>query len=135
MAYPEAMIRVFLADAIEDERKALRLLFIDLNMEQVGEATDWPATLEAVPKCDVDLLVVDWGLLPSPHVAAMEVLRRACPAALVILLISHHDARAQAALSSGADAFISKGEPPDRFVERLRKIAAAITVDQRPAAG
>jgi DNA-binding NarL/FixJ family response regulator len=57
---------------------------------------------------------------------ALEGLRRACPAALVIVLISHLEARQQAALSSGADAFISKSETPERVSERLRSVAANI---------
>jgi len=57
---------------------------------------------------------------------ALDQLRRACPAALVIILISHLDARQQAALSSGADAFISKGETPERVAERLQVAAAGI---------
>ena len=44
--------------------------------------------------------------------------------ALVIVLISHLDARQQAALSAGADAFISKSEMPDR-VAGLVTVAAA----------
>jgi hypothetical protein len=39
------MPRVFLADAQLEERSALRLLLLDLKMEVVGEAADWPATL------------------------------------------------------------------------------------------
>ena len=66
------------------------------------------------------------GLLPSEPVAALEELRKACPEALVIVLISHLDARQQAALSAGADAFISKGETPERVAERLRTVAASI---------
>jgi DNA-binding NarL/FixJ family response regulator len=53
-------------------------------------------------------------------------LRAACPAAVVIVLISHLDARKQAALSAGADAFISKGETPDRVAVRLRAAAESI---------
>jgi DNA-binding NarL/FixJ family response regulator len=72
-------------------------------------------------------LLIDWGLLPGTSpTAALQELRRACPAALVIVLISHLDARQQAALSSGADAFISKGETPDRVAERLRAVAASV---------
>jgi DNA-binding NarL/FixJ family response regulator len=67
--------------------------------------------------------LVDWGLLPAESGAALAELRLACPAALVIVLISHLDARQQAARSAGADAFISKGETPDRVAERL--LAAA----------
>jgi hypothetical protein len=39
------MMRVFLADAQSEERSALRLLLLGLNMEVVGEAADWPTTL------------------------------------------------------------------------------------------
>jgi DNA-binding NarL/FixJ family response regulator len=42
---------------------------------------------------------------------------------IVIVLISHLDARQQAARSAGADAFISKDEMPDRVAERLRAAA------------
>ena len=72
------------------------------------------------------MLLVDRDLLPQSPNAAVEELRKACPAALVIVLISHLDARQQAALSAGADAFISKGEMPERVVERLRAVAANI---------
>jgi len=46
--------------------------------------------------------------------------------ALVIVLISHLDARQQAAFSAGADAFISKGETLERVAERLHAAAEGI---------
>ena len=120
------MTRVFLADARSEERSALRLLLQDLKMEVVGEAADWPATLAQVPASSTDMLLVDWDLLHSAPVEALGELRKICPAALVIVLISHLDARQQAALSAGADAFISKDEMPERVAERLQKAAASI---------
>lgn len=129
------MTRVFLADADSDERSALRLLFGDLSMVVVGETVDWPSTLVQAPISGAELLMVDWALLPKPPTSALTSLRRACPSALVIVLISHLDARHQAALSAGADAFISKGEAPERVVERLRTIAAGIAVTARQPAG
>ena len=120
------MTRVYLADAKPEERSALRLLLLDLKMELAGEAADWLTTLAQVPVCRTDVLLVDWELLPSAPGAALAELRRACPAALVIVLISHLDARQQAALSAGADAFISKGETPERVAERLRVVAAGV---------
>ena len=113
------MTRVFLADALTHERSALRLILLDLKMEIAGEAEDWLTTLALAPISRTDMLLVDWALLPSEPVAALEELREACPEALVIVLISHLDARQQAALSAGADAFISKGETPERVAERL----------------
>ena len=72
------------------------------------------------------MLLIDWNLLPEASLEALEVLRRACPATLIIVLISHLETRQQAALSIGADAFISKGETPERVAERLRAAAASI---------
>lgn len=120
------MIRVYIADAIRDELSALRLMLHDLKMEVIGEAVDWATTLAQVPEREIDILLIDWDLLPDSPTAALELLRVACPAALIIILISHLDARQQAALSAGADAFISKGELPERVSKQLRDAAAAL---------
>jgi DNA-binding NarL/FixJ family response regulator len=122
------MTRVFLADALPEERSALRLILLDLKMQIAGEAADWSTTLDQAPGSRADMLLVDWELLPNSPTAALDKLRKACPAALVIVLISHLDARHQAALSAGADAFISKGETPERVAERLRVAAASVRV-------
>jgi DNA-binding NarL/FixJ family response regulator len=95
-------------------------------MEIAGEAGDWSTTLSQAPISRTDILLVDWGLLPSAPGKALVKLRRACPAALVIVLISHLDSHEQAALSAGADAFISKGESPDRVAEHLLSAAASV---------
>jgi DNA-binding NarL/FixJ family response regulator len=128
LLYHETMTRVFLADSQNEERSALSLLLLDLKMEVVGEAADWPTTLAQAPLSQTDMLLVDWDLLPIAPTAALEKLREACPAALVIVLISHLDARQQAALSTGADAFISKGEMPEHVAERLRTVAASVPI-------
>ena len=127
------MTRVYLADAKLEERSALRLLLLDLNMDIVGEAVDWPTTFAEVPISRADILLVEWDLLPIAPSAALEELRMVCPTALVIVLISHQKARQQAALSTGADAFISKGETPERVAEHLQAVAAGIPVLMAPA--
>lgn len=118
------MIRVYLSDANPEELSALRLMLLDMQMEVVGEGSDWATTLAQVPERSIDLLLIDWDLLPHSPLNSLEILRKACPAALVIVLISQLDARNQAALSAGADAFISKEEMPERIAERLRIVAA-----------
>jgi DNA-binding NarL/FixJ family response regulator len=112
------MTRVFLADSQPEVRLALRLLLQDLNMQVVGDAADWLTVLTQAAGTQPDMLVVDWNLIPTN--SSLLELRASCPAAIVIVLISHLDARQQAALSAGADSFISKGETPDRVAERLR---------------
>jgi len=129
LLYDESMTRIYLADSQLEERSALRLLLSDLKMEVVGEAADWSTTLAQAPISRADMLLVDWELLPNSPTAALGKLRKACPTALVIILISHLDARQQAALSAGADAFISKGEMPERVAERLRAVAESISTE------
>jgi two-component system, NarL family, response regulator DesR len=117
------MTRVFLADSQPQVRSALRLLLLDLDMQVVGEAADWPTSLAQAPGTHPDMLLIEWDMIPIG--SSLVELRATCPAAVVIVLISHLDARHQAALSAGADAFISKGETPDRVAERLQAAAAS----------
>ena len=142
LLYDGYMKRVYLADAQTEERAALRLMLLDLNLQVVGEAADWRTALDQAPATRPDMVVVDWDLVSNGSGAAhsacslassegtseqaLAELRVACPSALVIVLISHLDARQQAALSAGADAFISKGEMPDRVAERLRAAAGRV---------
>ena len=123
------MVRVYIANAREEERSALRLMLHHLRMEVVGSGSDWLTTLADAPKANFNMLVVDWDLLPENAAASLSALRRVCSEEIVIILTSYLDARQQAAESAGADAFISKGEIPNRIADRLR--AAAKTLDLR----
>jgi DNA-binding NarL/FixJ family response regulator len=120
------MKRVYLADSQPDERLAFRLLLQDLKMQVVGEAADWPTALAQAPATRPDMVMVDWGLVAAGSGSDLADLRMACPAAVVIVLISHLSAREQAAFSAGADAFISKSETSERVAERLEEAVASI---------
>ena len=101
-------------------RAASRLSLLDLDMVVVGEAADWPTALSLAPATRPNLLLVGWELIVLDSGNTLSQLRAVCPTAVVIVLISQLDSRQQAAVSAGADAFISKGEMPDRVAERLR---------------
>lgn len=118
------MIRVFLADSQPIARSALRLMLRDLQMQVVGEAANWTAVLQEAAPTQPDMIVVDWELIPAD--SSLLALRATCPTAVAIVLISHLDARQQAALSAGADSFISKDETPERVAERLQAAVANI---------
>jgi DNA-binding NarL/FixJ family response regulator len=118
------MTRVYLADAKTEECSALSLLLYDMKMDLVGEGRDWSTTLAQAPVKQADMLLVDWDVLPHAPNAALDDFRKACPRAQVIVLTSILEGREQAALSSGADAFISRAETPERVAEQLRSVAA-----------
>ena len=79
LLYYEGMTRVYLADGKLEERSALRLLLLDLKMKVVGEASDWTTTLAQVPVSRIDILLVEWDLLPNAPGTALVELRTACP--------------------------------------------------------
>lgn len=120
------MTRVILAAPESDMRAALRLLLLDLSMKVIGEAADWPTTLTLASETKPDMLLVDWDLISIDSGNTLAQLRAVSPAAVVIVLISQLNAREQAALSVGADTFISKGEMPDRVAARIRAAAAKV---------
>ena len=122
------MTRVYIANSKTQERTALRLMLQNLDMEVVGDASDWSAVLTGVPKTQPDILMVDWEILPVNPATHIAALRQACPDPFYIVLTSFLDARQQAAISVGADAFISKYEAPNRLADRLQVIAKSLDV-------
>jgi DNA-binding NarL/FixJ family response regulator len=124
--YALNMTRVFVANRQPEARSAIRRLLSVLDMQWVGEAADWPTTLILAPATRPDMVVVDGELLTDAGRMILSQLRMACPHTIVIVLLSHLEAREQAALATGADIFISKGETPDRVAEHLRTAAIGI---------
>ncbi len=124
--YDIVMVNVFLANTHPDERSALRLLVSDMNMKVVGEANNWTSTIFQAPKTNLDLLLVDWDLLPTEPATAIGKLKAACSSSFSVVLFSPMDPKQQAAHSAGADLFISKGETSIRIADQLRGIAGMI---------
>ena len=118
------MTRVFLADAQHETRSALRLLLLDLDMQVVGEANDWPSALTKIQATNPDMLVLEWEL-PAGVGAALVALRVTRPNLRVVVISNLLESR-QAAFHAGADAFISKGDAADRVTERLRAAAGTV---------
>ena len=121
------MTRVYVADALPEERSALRLMLLDLGMEGIGEAADWLTTLANAPATSLDMLLVDWALLPIEMSSeALAKLRAVFANPIVIVVISHLEARQLATLSVGADAFISRADTPERVALHLGLAAARV---------
>ena len=123
------MTRVYVADALNEERSALCLLLLDLKMEVVGEAADWQTTLANAPDTHLDMLLVDWALLPThSERQTFTTIRGLCLNAIVIVLLGQAGIHRQTALFTGANALISKDELPDRVADHLRWAAANVPV-------
>ena len=109
-------MRILLADDQPKMRFALRLLLErQAGEDVVGEAVDTEELLVQAEASRPDLLLLDWELPGLPLVDLLPVLRGACPNLIVIALSGQPDARG-AALLAGVDAFVSKGDPPERLL-------------------
>lgn len=128
LLYDKFMTRVYLADGLPEERTDIRLFIRDLKMEIVGEAVDWATALTQAPISQADLLLVNWDLISTEPNEALNDFKQACPSSLVIVLTKDLDARQQAALSAGANSIISKNETPELVRERLRIVAANVSI-------
>ena len=109
-------MRVLLADDQSKVRSALRLILEqqpDLNV--LGEAVDAQGLLDWVRLVCPDVVLLDWELPGLPRHDLLSTLRARCPHLKVIALSGRPEAR-QAALAAGADAFVSKGDPPEQLL-------------------
>ena len=113
-------MRVLLADDQAKVRSALRLLLEQLpGVEILGEAADTTVLLDWAKVACPDLVLLDWELPGLPAAALLRVLCYQCPNLRVIALSSRPEVR-QAALEAGADAFASKGDPPERLLAAVQ---------------
>jgi DNA-binding NarL/FixJ family response regulator len=121
------MIRVYVATAKPEDRTALRLMLLDLDLQVVGEASDWFTTLAQAPATNFNLLLVDWDMLPMNAATGLQELRRSSNTyAVIVVLTSNLDSSKQAALADGADLFISKSEIPELMAGKLQFLAENI---------
>ncbi|HUS69269.1 MAG TPA: response regulator transcription factor [Anaerolineae bacterium] len=112
-------MRILLADGRPKVRFALRALLTRQTAPHVvQEASDAQDLLTQAEASCPDLILLDWelpGLGPSDLIPA---LRRTCPKAAVIALSCGVSARREA-LAAGVDAFVSKGDPPERLLSTI----------------
>ena len=117
-------MRVLLADDQSKVRSALRLVLEQQpGIHVLGEAVDTTGLLDWVTVTCPDLVLLDWELpgleADGPSTGSgqrlLSTLRELCPCLAVIALSGRPEAR-RAALDAGADAFVSKGDPPERLL-------------------
>ena len=96
-------------------------------MEVVGMAADWATAITSAPLTRLDMLLLDWELLPVHLPAqALAQFRLACPNIIVILLIGDLEKSQQTDLATSVDAFISRSAPADSVASRLLTVAASL---------
>jgi len=112
-------MQVLLADDQTKVRSALRLVLEHQpDVEILGEAVDTTGLLDWVKAANPDVLLLDWELPGLPAVALLPLLHSLQPDLCVIALSGRPEA-GETALEAGADAFVSKGNPPECLVAAI----------------
>jgi DNA-binding NarL/FixJ family response regulator len=116
-------MRVLLADDQVQVRSALRkLLKHRLNMRVVGEAFDANSLRTELEITHPDLLLLDWGVLGIHPGEALPALHARYPLLRVIVMSGYPEVR-RAAMAAGADAFVSKSDPPEQLLSALKEVS------------
>ena len=112
-------MRVLLADDQAHIRSSLQML---LKREQgvavVGEVSEARELLTQIGMTHPDLVLLDWELPGLPAIGSLPGLHGVCPNMLVIALSGRPEAKREA-LAAGADAFVSKADPPEQLLATL----------------
>jgi DNA-binding NarL/FixJ family response regulator len=112
-------VRVLIADASPAVRSALELTLSGAShTELVGAVADGPALIHQCASLQPDVVLLD---LLIPGVDPQSI-RAAHPGVHIVALSSHRSDRV-AALRAGADAFVCKGDHPERLHAILRLLA------------
>ncbi|MGD9099116.1 MAG: response regulator transcription factor [Anaerolineae bacterium] len=112
-------MRILIADGQSKVRFALQVLLErQPGLEVVGEAVYAQDLLAQAEATQPELVLLSWELSCLAQVGSLSALRQACPDLRVIALSGRPEAR-QAALDAGADAFVSKIDPPERLLAAI----------------
>lgn len=113
------VMRILVADSQPRVRFALRVLLEQQpGIQVVGEATDAQGLLAQARMTSPDLVLLGWELPGLLAVDSLSALRKIRSDLLVIALSGRPEAR-QAALKAGANAFVSKSDPPERLLAAI----------------
>jgi DNA-binding NarL/FixJ family response regulator len=113
-------MRILLADDQPKVRMGLRLLLEqEQDMIVVAEAADAGTLLAQAEESQPDLILVDWSMGDSAPAEQLTAMRQACPQVAVIVLSAQPGVE-EAALAAGANAFVSKADPPEQLLAAMR---------------
>ena len=109
-------MRILIADDQPKVRFALRVLLErQPGLKVIGEAVDATDLLTQTETNQPDLVLLGWELPGLAEGNALLALRQVCTGLSVVVLSCRPEAR-RSALAAGADAFVSKADPPEKLL-------------------
>ena len=116
-------VRILVADNDARVRSALQTLLKQEPGLVIGECSDLESLVVQIKEFKPDLVLLDWELRGRPATALLFAAHAADYRPKTIVLSGRPESE-QAALDAGADAFVSKADPPERLLDTLRKLVS-----------
>ena len=119
-------MRLILAAGESDLRLALQLLLTEEpNVDVVGTASTEPGLLALLNTYQVDLVILDMDLLSKNSHNLISKIKNSELNPKIILL-KDEKADQQVISELGVDAYVNKGEPPERLLVAFRRISLGL---------
>mgnify|MGYP001053226574 CR=1 FL=1 len=115
-------MQILIADDEPRVRSALRLLLRqESDAAEIFEAGNGEAMMHFAVNRHLDLIILDWNLPQIGGQIALKALRAVQPDVVIIVLNSQSETR-NMALATGANAFVSKTDPPERLLATIANL-------------
>lgn len=116
-------MRILVADDDRRVRSALEMLLRhEPGLTLVGQCTNLEGLLVQARELEPDLVLVDWEL-PGRSAAGLLLALQQLETRSRVVVLSASPEPEQVALMLGADAFVSKADPPDRLLSALHQLS------------
>jgi len=116
-------VRIVIADDQKNTRKGLRaVLCATLNGPEIWEATTGLEAERLAEEVQPNLILMDVRMPGLDGISATKRIKSVHPE-IKILVLSLHAGSSTAAFAAGADAFVSKGESPERLLAAIAALA------------
>jgi CheY-like chemotaxis protein len=120
-------VHILIVDDQLRARQSLRALLSTWPFTgEIWEAGDGQEALQLVRRWQPDVVLMDIRMPQMDGLQATRILKRGWPQTNVVVLTLYGEYEAEA-MMAGADAFIGKGEPPDRLLAVLSSLLAGET--------
>jgi len=131
----EAKVRVLLADDHTMLREGLRRSLVNLGYDVVGEAADGSQAVAMYESLEPDVVLMDVTMPVLDGIAATRRITDAHPAAKIVVLTMHADARLVAdATTAGAHGYLVKDCTTDDIVAAVERARSGGKTFPEPAA-
>lgn len=115
-------MRILLADDQTEVRSALKIMLgQEPGLDVVDEVGELASLLVKARESVPDLVLLDWELSNIRVSDMVPLLRRLCPGMKIIALSGRPEA-SSSAMAAGVDAFVSKGDQPEKLLEAIQRM-------------